>query len=167
MDNISRVQLNVGDIVLAKITNVLKTHVEFSLGDIYAVMPASEYSWRRSHGIKSELKAGDSIKAVVITMKDNIVMLSVKRMKTDPWKSADEIYKIGMPVKGKVIKIQDYGAFVELNNGIIGLLHRTNIVKDSNVDIRTIVSKDQEIEVIIDSIDKDDRKMSFSMINVQ
>ena len=167
MDNNSRVQLNIGDIIIATITKVFNTHVELSLGDICAVMPTSEYSWKRRSNIKNELKVGARIKAVVIAMKNGIAMLSVKRMKTDPWRSVDEIFKTGMLVKGEIKKILDYGAFIELNNGVQGLLHRTNIVQDPKIDIRTIVSEGQEIEVNIISIEKEERKISFSMIKVQ
>lgn len=165
MNNNTKVQLNIGDIVLATITNVVKTHVEMSLGDVYAIMPASEYSWRRSYNIKSELKIEDKIKAIVIMIQDDVVVLSVKRLEDDPWKSINESFKIGDQVKGIVTRVLDYGAFVEIKPNLLGLLHKTNI-NTTTKDIRTIVSKGQEIGVNIISIDKENRKISFAMINV-
>lgn len=75
MDNDSKIQLYIGDIVLATITKILKTHIELSLGNTCAVMPTSEYSWCRSYNLKREFNVGDRVKAVVISMKDSIVML--------------------------------------------------------------------------------------------
>lgn len=165
MANTSTVPLNIGDIVLATITKVTKTHVEMSLGDVCAIMPASEYSWHRSHSIRSDLKVSDKIQSVVIAMKNGIVMLSVKRMKPDPWMSVEERYKIGMKVKGLVKRILPFGAFIELDEDIQGLLHRKEISKSSDVDIKTIFSEAQEVEVNIISIEKEERKISFSVIN--
>ncbi len=165
MANTSTVPLNIGDIVLPTITKVTKVHVEMSLGDVCAIMPASEYSWNRSHSIKSDLKVGDRIQSVVIAIKNGIVMLSVKRMKPDPWMSVEERYKIGMKVKGIVKSILPFGAFIELDGGIQGLLHRKEISKSSDVDIKTIFSEGQEVEVNIISIEKEERKISFSVIN--
>lgn len=165
MNNNSTVPLNIGDIVLATITKVLKTHVEMSLGNAYAIMPASEYSWHRSHSIRSALKVGDRIESVVIAMKNDAIMLSVKRMKSDPWISVEEKYRVGMKVKGMVKSILPFGAFMELDGGILGLLHRKEISKSSDIDIKTIFSEGQEVEVNIISIEKKERKISFSMIN--
>ena len=164
MENCKNKQLNIGDIVLATITKIEKKYIKMSLGNVFAVMPASEYSWQKSDNIKSKLQVGESIKAVVIAMKDGIVMLSVKRMKIDPWKSVDETYRTGMRVRGRINKILSYGAFVELDNGIQGLLHRSNVIKNSQIDIRTIISENQEIEVDIISINKNERKISLSII---
>ena len=110
-------------------------------------------------------KIEDKIKAIVFMIQDDVVVLSVKRLEDDPWKSINESFKIGDQVKGIVTRVLDYGAFVEIKPNLLGLLHKTNI-NTTTKDIRTIVSKGQEIGVNIISIDKENRKISFAMINV-
>lgn len=150
---------------MATIKRVRGTFVEMSLGDVVAVMPLSEFSWSRSCDVRSELgKLGGKVVAVVVAMRDGAVMLSVKRLSADPWLSVDEIYKVGMRVRGKVRRILNFGAFVGLDNGIDGLLHKKFILESSGCKSITSISEGDEIEVKITMIDKAERRMSFSMI---
>lgn len=138
-----------------------------SLGDVDAIMPISEYSWVRRCDVKSRLKVGDQIRTVVIAINNNIVMLSVKRMEIDPWKYIDERFKVGMHVKGIVKEVYSYGAFVELDSNIHGLLHKTQIANYSRDNVKNVLSQGQEIEISILSIEKENHKMSLSMIKTE
>ena len=117
-------QLRIGDIVDANVIFVKKAYVKMSVGDVVAVMPASEFSWHRSRKMHSNVTVGDSLRTVVIAMKDGVAMLSVKRLKPDPWERVDEYCQFGMKVKGTIVHIVSFGAFIELDNGIkIGRAH--------------------------------------------
>ena len=100
---------------------------------------------------------------VVIQITDKGVMVSIKRMSKDPWLDVETLYQVNQQAKGKITKLQSYGAFLELSSGIQGLLHKKEMSLDGTKEPSEIVSEGQEIDVIITSIEKADRKMSFSI----
>lgn len=91
----------------------------------------SEISWQRVDNLQSQYKVGDEVKAKIIEIKGNRVSLSIKQLLPDPWKDATEHFAVGQVVKGKVIKMNDFGAFVELEHNIHGLAHISEI--DPNI----------------------------------
>jgi small subunit ribosomal protein S1 len=106
---------------------------------------------------------GTELNVVVIQITDKGVMVSVKRMSKDPWLDVETLYQVNHQAKGKITKLQGYGAFVELSDGIQGLLHKKEMSLDGMKEPSEIVSEGQEIDVIITSIEKAERKMSFSI----
>ena len=126
-------------------------------------MPSSEYSWGRDNNLKNKLKLGTKLNVVVIQITYKGVMVSIKRMSKDPWKNIETLYQVNQQTKGKITKLQGYGAFVELPYGIQGLLHRKEMSLDGMKEPSEIVSEGQEIDVIITSIEKSERKMYFSI----
>ena len=84
-------------------------------------------------------------------------------MSKDPWLDVETLYQVNQQAKGKITKLQSYGAFLELSSGIQGLLHKKEMSLDGTKEPSEIVSEGQEIDVIITSIEKADRKMSFSI----
>lgn len=163
MDSNSLVELTVGDIVKATVIQIQKDYAIVSLGDIMAYLPSSEYSWGRDNNLKNKLKMGMELDVVVIQLTDKGVMMSIKRMSKDPWLNVETLYQVNQQVRGKIIKLQGYGAFVELSNGIQGLLHKKEMSLDGMKEPSELVSEGQEIDVIIISIEKADRKISFSI----
>ena len=163
MDQDTQVLLSIGDVVNATVTRIAKTYTIMSLGAVNAILPVSEFSWQRHSSLKSELIIGKTLPTVVISLCENKIMLSVKRLTKDPWKTVDEIYHINQTVKGIVKEIKPYGAFVEIDSGVQGLLHKSFINDNPEIDINSIISEGQEINVTITSIDKSDRKIAFSL----
>jgi ribosomal protein S1 len=159
----SIVELTVGDVVKATVKNILKSYAIVSFGDIVAYLPSSEYSWGRDNNLKIKLKIGAEINVVVIQITDKGVMVSIKRMTKDPWLNVEALYQVNQQTKGKVTKLQRYGAFIELSSGIQGLLHKKEMSHDGMREPSEIVLEGQEIDVIITSIEKADRKISFSI----
>ena len=159
----STVELTVGDVVKAKVKQIMKDYAIVSLGDIIAQLPSSEYSWGRDNNLKNKLKLGTKLNVVVIQITYKGVMVSIKRMSKDPWKNIETLYQVNQQTKGKITKLQGYGAFVELSDGIQGLLHRKEMSLDGMKEPSEIVSEGQEIDVIINSIEKYERKMYFSI----
>ena len=159
----STVELTVGDVVKATVKQIMKDYAIVSLGDIIAYLPSSEYSWGRDNNLKNKLKLGTELNVVVIQITDKGVMVSIKRMSKDPWKNIETLYQVNQQTKGKITKLQGYGAFVELSDGIQGLLHRKEMSLDGTKEPSEIVSEGQEIDVFITSIEKSERKMYFSI----
>lgn len=159
----SIVELTVGDVVKATVKQIMKDYAIVSLGDIIAYLPSSEYSWGRDNNLKNKLKLGTKLNVVVIQITYKGVMVSIKRMSKDPWKNIETLYQVNQQTKGKITKLQGYGAFVELSDGIQGLLHRKEMSLDGMKEPSEIVSEGQEIDVIITSIEKSERKMYFSI----
>lgn len=159
----STVELTVGDVVKATVKQIMKDYAIVSLGDIIAYLPSSEYSWGRDNNLKNKLKLGTKLNVVVIQITYKGVMVSIKRMSKDPWKNIETLYQVNQQTKGKITKLQGYGAFVELSDGIQGLLHRKEMSLDGMKEPSEIVSEGQEIDVIITSIEKSERKMYFSI----
>lgn len=159
----SIVELTVGDVVKATVKQIMKDYAIVSLGDIIAYLPSSEYSWGRDNNLKNKLKLGTKLNVVVIQITYKGVMVSIKRMSKDPWKNIETLYQVNQQTKGKITKLQGYGAFVELSDGIQGLLQRKEMSLDGMKEPSEIVSEGQEIDVIITSIEKSERKMYFSI----
>ena len=159
----SIVELTVGDVVKATVKNIVKNYAIVSLGDIVAYLPSSEYSWGRDNNLKNKLKIGTELNVVVIQITDKGVMVSIKRMTKDPWLNVETLYQVNQQTKGKITKLQSYGAFIELSNGIQGLLHKKEMSHDGMREPSEIVLEGQEIDVIITSIEKAERKISFSI----
>ena len=159
----SLVELTVGDVVKATVTQIQKNYAVLSLGDLVAYLPSSEYSWGRAINLKNKLKIGNEVQVVIIKITDKGVMSSIKRMSTDPWHNIETLYQINHHTKGKITRILNFGAFVELPNGIQGLLHKNEMSLDGTSEPYEIVSEGQEIDVAIISIEKAVRKISFSI----
>lgn len=158
-----KIQLHIGDIVIGKVKSLNKNYAQIELGELFATLPSIEYSWHKDCNIKSVLNVGDVITSVVIIIDSDKVIVSVKRLKKNPWIDVDSNYVIGQKVKGTVNKIVNFGAFVLLEDGIQGLLHKSEMSTDGQSEPSSVFAIDQEIEVEVISIESDKKRMSFSI----
>ena len=138
-----------------------------SLGaGIHGYMPASNFSWSRKNLPKNYLKKGDQVKVKIIEAdKENLkFLLSIKHLTPDPWEKVKNEYSAGMKVKGKVTGLTDFGAFVEIEPGVEGLIHISEMTwtkkKIKPVDI---LNKGEIVEVLIKDIDFENRKIALSL----
>ncbi len=125
----------------------------------------SELSWKKVVDPRTLVKEGDDVKVVVVskelpTAKQIFgrLSLSMKQAKPDPWEKAVKVYKKDSKAKGKVVRVSDFGAFVELEPGVEGLIHMTKIPPGSKV------IEGKEVEVYIEDIDKKERKLSLGLV---
>lgn len=162
MEQDVRVQLVIGDIVKAKVIRFEKTYIQLSVGSISAIMPLSEYSWNKKANCRRDLNIGTELNAVVIKIEGQTIMLSRKRLNEDPWKNVENKFKPGINVIGKVVRIMSYGAFIEFSDGMQGLLHKNNIIYDNTDELDKILSEGQAINVHVDSIDLEGRRITLS-----
>ncbi len=158
-----KIQIHIGDIVKGRVKTLAKNYALIELGELIATLPSTEYSWNKDCNIKKVLSVGEIITAVVIIIDSDEVVLSMKRLKKNPWNNVDSNYVIGQRVKGNVNKIVSFGVFVELEDGLLGLLHKSEMSADGKSDPSSILTENQEIEVEVMSIEPDKKRISFSI----
>ena len=112
---------------------------------------------------KKIYKVGDTVKVFIKDIKDTKIALSVKFPEENPWNNAAEKYAVGTVVTGKVARMTDFGAFVELAPGVDALLHVSQISRDHVEKPADVLSIGQEIEAKIVDFDEADRKISLSI----
>lgn len=144
--------LEVGQIIKGTITGVahfgafIKFYPKDSKKFIEGLIHISELAWQRIEDTKDVVKVGDEVEAKIIDIDKEKVSLSIKDLKQDPWIGAEKKYKIGSKVKGEVIKIDKFGAFVQLDKNIHGLAHISQF--NNNIDKKLESGKKYEFKVV-------------------
>lgn len=155
----------------AHVTGKVKAVVEFGIfidvgEEVDALIHVSDISWTRKNiNLNEEFKVGSTVKAVVVSVdKDNQKFcLGLKQLEEDPWKRIDERLPVGSIAEGEVVRVTDFGAFVELETGIEGLVHISELSEDRVEKPTDVVNKGDKIKSVIMSIDKETKKISLSM----
>src|SRR5205809_5706275 len=161
-----------GSVVTGKVRNIANygAFVEIEEG-IDGLLHVSDLSWTKKIGHPSEvLKKSESVRAVVLSVdqEKQRIALGLKQMTEDPWTSViPEAYRPGMVVKGHVTKIANFGVFVELEPGLEGLLHISEISDQKVEKPEDLVKVGQELEVKILRVDSDERKIGLSLKRAQ
>jgi small subunit ribosomal protein S1 len=133
---------------------------------IDGMIHVSDLSWTRKINNPSEmLKKGDEVEAVVIDIDKSAqrISLGVKQLEDDPWKNIEDRYKIGDLVKGKISKLASFGAFVELDGDIDGLVHISQISEDRVEKVKDVLKVGQDIEARVIKLDKAERRIGLSV----
>ncbi len=125
----------------------------------------SKMSWGRVNHPSEVVKEGDSVKVRVekIDPESGKISLSMKDMGADPWNTASREYYVGARINGRVTKIMEFGAFVELQPGVEGLIHISELQHGRTFRVRDVVSEGQELEVQVMSVDPDTRRIGLSL----
>jgi small subunit ribosomal protein S1 len=158
----------VGSRIKGKIVNIMPygAFVELEKG-VEGLVHISELSWTKRYNHPNELLAiGDIIETVVLNIdKDAQKMsLGIKQLEQDPWQKVEEKYPVGTTLNGKVRNITDYGAFVELEEGIDGLVHVSDISWTKKIEHpKDVLKKGQRVEAIILSVDARSRRISLGL----
>lgn len=133
---------------------------------IDGMIHVSDLSWTRKINHPSEvIKKGDEVEAIVLSIdKENQrVSLGVKQLDGDPWSDIDESFKVGDLVKGTVAKIASFGAFVNLENDIDGLIHISQLSEDHVEKVKDVIKVGDEIEARVIKVDKVERRIGLSI----
>ena len=123
-------KLQVGDTVEGTVKNVTDFGAFIDLGGVDGLLHISEMSWGRVENPKKVFNIGDKVTVLIKDIQGEKIALSLKFPEENPWLKAEEKYKVGSVVTGKVARMTDFGAFVELESGIDALLHVSQIAKD-------------------------------------
>lgn len=152
----------IGTHVKGKITGIVDfgAFVEFDDG-LEGLVHISELAWQRIDHPRDVVKIGDEVEAEIIGIDDSKISLSIKRLKNDPWMTVAEKYQIGQKVKGKVLKINPFGAFVELDNDIHALVHVSELPEGKKPEKSFAVGNEYEFTVI--SVEPKEHRLGLSM----
>jgi len=157
----------VGARVRGKVRNMTTygAFIELEEG-IDGMVHVSDMSWTRKVNHPSEvLKKGDEVEATVLDVdaQQQRISLGMKQLSTDPWSDIDAHFKIGDVISGTVTKLTSFGAFVDLKDGIDGLVHISQISEDRVEKVKDVLSAGQEVTARVIKIDREERRLGLSI----
>ncbi|MGI9353333.1 MAG: 30S ribosomal protein S1 [Rhizobiaceae bacterium] len=158
--------LEEGQVVEGVVKNVTDYGAFVDLGGIDGLLHVTDMAWRRVNHPSEILNIGQTVKVQIIRINQDThrISLGMKQLESDPWDSIDEKYPLETKITGRVTNITDYGAFVEIEPGIEGLIHVSEMSwTKKNVHPGKIVSTSQEVEVIVLEVDPAKRRISLGL----
>ncbi|MEM7461556.1 MAG: 30S ribosomal protein S1 [Pseudomonadota bacterium] len=158
--------LEEGQVVEGVVKNVTDYGAFVDLGGIDGLLHVTDMAWRRVNHPNEILTIGQTVKVQIIRVNQEThrISLGMKQLESDPWEEIESKYPIGAQVTGRVTNITDYGAFVELEPGIEGLIHVSEMSwTKKNVHPGKIVSTSQEVEVKVLEVDPSKRRISLGL----
>ncbi|MGL6199917.1 MAG: 30S ribosomal protein S1 [Lachnospiraceae bacterium] len=156
-------KLNIGDTVEGIVKNVTDFGAFIDLGGVDGLLHISEMSWGRVENPKKVFKVGEEMKVLVKDIHDTKIALSLKFPDENPWANADIDYAVGSNITGRVARMTDFGAFVELAPGVDALLHVSQISRDHVEKPSDVLSVGQEIVAKVVDLNEAEKKISLSM----
>ena len=156
-------RIHVGDTVEGVVKNVTDFGAFIDLGGADGLLHISEMSWGRVENPKKVFTVGDKVKVLIKEINGEKIALSLKFPEANPWLTAAEDFAVGNVVKGKVARMTDFGAFVELAPGVDALLHVSQISREHVAKPADVLSIGQEIEAKVVDFNGEDKKISLSM----
>jgi len=159
-----------GSVVTGVVKNITDYGAFIDLGGMDGLLHITDMSWGRVKHPSEMLNVGDEIQVKVLKYdkEKERVSLGMKQLHADPWESVKASYPPGTKLKGKVVSLAEYGAFVELGEGIEGLIHVSEMSWTKRVKHPSqIVSVDQEVEVVVLEVDTENRRISLGMKQLQ
>lgn len=158
-----------GQLIDGTVKNITEYGAFIDLGGIDGLLHITDMSWGRVNHPSEILSVGDRIGVVVLKYDKETgrVSLGLKQKTPDPWGRVEEKYPVGTRIKGKIVSITDYGAFVELEAGIEGLVHISEMSWSHEVRHPSkLVSVGDQVEVVVLMVDRENRKISLGMKQV-
>ncbi len=162
-------RFHVGDNIEGEISAITDfgAFVKFGVGEavpeLEGLIHISEIAWQRIDHPKDVLNIGDKVKAQIIGLQGSKIFLSLKRLAEDPWKQVVTKYQVGQKVKGKIIKANPFGFFVELDPQIHGLAHVSELSEKPIRDPQEVAKVGDELEWRIVSIDPESHRLGLSL----
>ena len=152
-----------GDVIEGTVKNVTDFGAFVDLGGADGLLHISEMSWGRVENPKKVFKSGDTVTAFIKDISGEKIALSMKFPDQNPWLDAEEKFARGNVVKGKVARMTDFGAFVEISNGVDALLHVSQISHDHVEKPSDVLKVGDEVEAVIVEFNEADKKISLSI----
>lgn len=159
-----------GSVVTGVVKNITDYGAFIDLGGMDGLLHITDMSWGRVKHPSEMLNVGDEIQVKVLKYdkEKERVSLGMKQLHNDPWESVKAEYTPGTKLKGKVVSLAEYGAFVELGEGIEGLIHVSEMSWTKRVKHPSqVVAVDQEVEVVVLEVDTENRRISLGMKQLQ
>ena len=162
--------LSEGQIVDGVVKNITDYGAFIDLGGVDGLLHVTDISWKRINHPSEALSVGQNVKVQIIKFNQDTqrISLGMKQLEVDPWEGVDAKYPVGTRLKGRVTNITDYGAFVELDQGIEGLVHVSEMSwTKKNIHPSKLVSTSQEVDVIVLDVDQSKRRISLGIKQCQ
>ena len=159
-------QLEKGQVLEGVVKNITSYGVFVDLGGVDGLIHITDLSWSRINHPTEVLELDQKINVVILDFDDNKsrIQLGLKQLQKHPWEALSQELKIGDKVKGKVVVIADYGAFVEVADGVEGLIHVSEMSWSTHLrSAQDFVNIGDEVEAVILTLDRDERKMSLGI----
>ncbi|MED9704127.1 MAG: 30S ribosomal protein S1 [Dorea sp.] len=156
-------KISVGDRMEGTVKNVTDFGAFVDLGGLDGLLHISEMSWGRVENPKKVFQVGDKVEVMIKDIHDTKIALSLKFPETNPWANAAEDYAVGTVITGKVARMTDFGAFVELAPGVDALLHVSQISRAHVDKPSDVLSVGQEITAQVVDLNEAEKKISLSM----
>ncbi|WP_029086232.1 30S ribosomal protein S1 [Brevundimonas aveniformis] len=163
-------QLAEGEIREGVVKNITDYGAFVDLGGIDGLLHVTDMSWKRVSHPSQVLAVGDTVKVQIVKINPDTqrISLGMKQLQTDPWDGVEAKYPVGAKMTGRITNITDYGAFVELEAGVEGLVHVSEMSwTKKNVHPGKIVSTSQEVDVIVLDVDASKRRISLGLKQAQ
>ena len=158
--------LEEGQVVEGVVKNITDYGAFVDLGGIDGLLHVTDMAWRRVNHPSEILSIGQTVKVQIIRINQEThrISLGMKQLESDPWEGITDKYPVGKKIKGTVTNITDYGAFVEIEPGIEGLIHVSEMSwTKKNVHPGKILSTSQEVEVVVLEVDPAKRRISLGL----
>jgi small subunit ribosomal protein S1 len=158
-------KLKVGDLITGKVSGVTSYGAFVNLGGADGLIHISELSWDRINNVSDVLTVGDELNVKVIKLDPELsrISLSLRQMSQDPWDTIENQFPPGKAVPGIVTKTKKYGAFLQIADGVEGLLHISELSWDHVERTEDVLKVGEEVEVMVLSADKVRRRISLSL----
>lgn len=155
-------KLKIGDVFAAEVTQVapfgLFVKAKTADEEIEGLVHISEVSWQKVTGLDKDYKPKDKVKVKVISVDGGRVQFSLKQLLPDPWEDLEKKYPVDAKITGKVVRLTSFGALVQIEPGIEGLVHISKIPPEFSI------NEGDEIDVYIESIEKKGRRISLGLV---
>jgi len=158
-------KLKMGDVVTGKVSGVTSYGAFVNLGGADGLIHISELSWDRINNVSDVLNVGDEVRVKVIKLDAELsrISLSLRQMSDDPWETIEQRFAPGKAVSGVVTKTKKYGAFLQIADGVEGLLHISELSWDHVDRTEDVLKVGDEVDVMVLSADKVRRRISLSL----
>ncbi len=159
-------QLEKGQVIEGVVKNITSYGVFVDLGGIDGLIHITDLAWKRINHPSEVVNLDDTLKVVILDFdeKKSRIQLGLKQLEAHPWDNLDENLKVGDKVKGRVSVIADYGAFVEVEPGVEGLIHVSEMSWSTHLrSAQDFVKEGEDVEAVVLSLDREERKMSLGM----
>lgn len=159
-------KLEKGQVLEGTVKNITSYGVFIDLGGVDGLIHITDLSWGRINHPEEVVELDQKIKVVILDFDDNKkrIALGLKQLTPHPWEALDQNLKVGDKVKGKVVVIADYGAFIEITQGVEGLIHVSEMSWSQHLrTAQDFLKVSDEIEAVILTLDREERKMSLGI----
>ncbi|MEO0053192.1 MAG: 30S ribosomal protein S1, partial [candidate division WOR-3 bacterium] len=163
-------RIQVGDIIEGTVKTVTEFGAFIDIGGVDALLHISDLAWVKVVHPSEVVQPGEKLKVKVLSADTNTgrITVGLKQLTPHPWEKVEEKYPIGSRVRGRITTLAEYGAFVELEKGIEGLIHISEMSWTKSIHHPAqLLSVDQEVEAVVLNIDKENRRISLGLKQTQ